>query len=67
MKSWVVVETDESVFEKMKYGRGRLVNGKSVLGGVERRWNKCFSECLRIERNKGCSLLLEFECYLVVQ
>ena len=63
----MVVKTDELVFEKMKYGKGWLVNGKSMFGDVERRWNKFFSECLRIERKKGFSLLLEFECYLVVQ
>ena len=57
MKSWVVVETDESVFEKMKYGRGRLVNGKSVLGGVERRWNKCF---FRVFEDRKKERLLPF-------
>ena len=37
-----IVEIDESVFGKMKYGRGRPVNGKWVFGGIERGSNKCF-------------------------
>ena len=35
-----IVETDKSVFGKMKYGRKRPVNGKWVFGGVERGSNK---------------------------
>ena len=57
------MKTDELVIEKMRYGSGRLVNGKNMFGGFERRWYKR----LRIKRKKGFSLLLEFECYLVVQ
>ena len=37
-----IVEIDESVFGKMKYGRGRPVNGKWVFGGIEKGSNKCF-------------------------
>lgn len=37
-----IVEIDESLFGKMKYGRGRPVNGKWVFGGVERGSSKCF-------------------------
>ncbi|GFT37566.1 putative transposase-like protein [Trichonephila clavipes] len=37
-----VGEIDESLFGKMKYGKGRRVNGKWVFGGVQRESNKCF-------------------------
>ncbi|GFW18360.1 putative isxo2-like transposase domain protein [Trichonephila clavipes] len=37
-----IVEIDESLFGKMKYGKGKPVNGQWVLGGVERNSNKCF-------------------------
>ena len=37
-----IVEIDESVFEKMKYGRRRSVNGKWVFEHVERGLKKCF-------------------------
>ncbi|GFU84135.1 mitotic-spindle organizing protein 2A [Trichonephila clavipes] len=37
-----IVEIDESMFGKMKYGKGKPVNGQWVFGGVERNSNKCF-------------------------
>ncbi|GFT71115.1 mitotic-spindle organizing protein 2A [Trichonephila clavipes] len=37
-----IVEIDESMFGKMKYGKGKNVNGQWVFGGVERNSNKCF-------------------------
>ncbi|GFW99428.1 DDE_Tnp_IS1595 domain-containing protein [Trichonephila clavipes] len=37
-----IVEIDESLFGKMKYGKGKPVNGQWVFGGVERNSNKCF-------------------------
>ncbi|GFX23180.1 putative transposase-like protein [Trichonephila clavipes] len=37
-----IVEIDESLFGKMKYGKGRRVNGKWVFGGVQRESKKCF-------------------------
>lgn len=37
-----VVEIDESKFGKRKYNRGRRVEGKWVMGGVERDSNRCF-------------------------
>ncbi|GFT39876.1 mitotic-spindle organizing protein 2A [Trichonephila clavipes] len=37
-----IVEIDESLFGKMKYGKGRRVNGKWVFGGVQSESNKCF-------------------------
>ncbi|GFW90025.1 putative transposase-like protein [Trichonephila clavipes] len=37
-----VGEIDESLFGKMKYGKGRKVNGKWVFGGVQRESKKCF-------------------------
>ncbi|GFT34768.1 uncharacterized protein TNCV_618101 [Trichonephila clavipes] len=37
-----IVEIEESMFGKMKYGKGKPVNGQWVFGGVERNSNKCF-------------------------
>ncbi|GFV16652.1 mitotic-spindle organizing protein 2A [Trichonephila clavipes] len=37
-----IVEIDESMFGKMKYGKGKPANGQWVFGGVERNSNKCF-------------------------
>ncbi|GFY27694.1 uncharacterized protein TNCV_241621 [Trichonephila clavipes] len=39
-----IVEIDESLFVKMKYGKGTPVNDQWVFGGVERNSNKCFLE-----------------------
>ncbi|GFU38847.1 mitotic-spindle organizing protein 2A [Trichonephila clavipes] len=36
-----IVEIDESMFGKMKYGKGKPMNGQWVFGGVERNSNKC--------------------------
>ncbi|GFV12339.1 hypothetical protein TNCV_1538341 [Trichonephila clavipes] len=36
-----IVEIDESMFGKMKYGRGKPVNSQWVFG-VEKNSNKCF-------------------------
>ncbi|GFU02129.1 mitotic-spindle organizing protein 2A [Trichonephila clavipes] len=38
----VIVEIDESKFGKMKYGKGKPVDGKWVFGGIERGTNRCF-------------------------
>ena len=38
----VIVEIDESKFGKMKYGKGKHVNGQWVFGGIERATDKCF-------------------------
>ncbi|GFY02371.1 putative isxo2-like transposase domain protein [Trichonephila clavipes] len=37
-----IVEIDGSMFGKMKYGKGKPVNGQWVFGGVEMNSNKCF-------------------------
>ena len=37
----VVVEIDESKFGKMKFGRGKPMNGQMGIGGIERRMDKC--------------------------
>ncbi|GFX99018.1 mitotic-spindle organizing protein 2A [Trichonephila clavipes] len=37
-----IVEIDESLFGKMKYGKGRRGNVKWVFGGVQRESKKCF-------------------------
>ena len=37
-----VVEVDEAKFGKRKYGRGRLVEGTWILGGIQRGNNACF-------------------------
>ncbi|GFT26718.1 putative transposase-like protein [Trichonephila clavipes] len=38
----VIVKTDESMFGKRKYNRGKRVNGTWVFGGIERGLNRCF-------------------------
>ncbi|GFS91600.1 uncharacterized protein TNCV_1140051 [Trichonephila clavipes] len=48
-----IVEIEESLFGKMKNGRGKPVNGQWVFGGVERNSNKCFLEWLLIERKRN--------------
>ncbi|GFU38829.1 mitotic-spindle organizing protein 2A [Trichonephila clavipes] len=50
-----IVEVDESKFGKMKYGKGRPVNGKWVFGGTERNSNKCFFRVVPC-RTKECLL-----------
>ncbi|GFY16478.1 mitotic-spindle organizing protein 2A [Trichonephila clavipes] len=50
-----IVEVDESKFGKMKYGKGRPVNGKWVFGGTERNSNKCFFRVVPC-RKKECLL-----------
>ncbi|GFX24690.1 RNase H domain-containing protein [Trichonephila clavipes] len=62
-----IVEVDESKFRKMKYGKGRPVNGKWVFGGAEKNSNKCFSEWFHAERKNVCLLSLKNGCYLVPQ
>ncbi|GFX32412.1 mitotic-spindle organizing protein 2A [Trichonephila clavipes] len=50
-----IVEVDESKFGKMKYGKGRPVNGKWVFGGTERNSSKCFFRVVPC-RTKECLL-----------
>lgn len=38
----VTVEINESKFEKRKFQRGKLIDGKWVFGGIERGTDKCF-------------------------
>ncbi|GFT12165.1 DDE_Tnp_IS1595 domain-containing protein [Trichonephila clavipes] len=45
-----IVEIDESLFGKMKYGRGKPKNGQWVFGGVERNSINVFLKWLQIER-----------------
>ncbi|GFT02996.1 putative transposase-like protein [Trichonephila clavipes] len=37
-----IVEIDENLFGKMKYGKGKRVKGNWVFGGVQRDSEKCF-------------------------
>ena len=37
-----IVAIDEAKFGKLKYSRGRLVEGSWVIGGVQRQSNRCF-------------------------
>ncbi|GFW45406.1 DDE_Tnp_IS1595 domain-containing protein [Trichonephila clavipes] len=51
----VIVEIDESKFGKMKYGKGKPVDGKWVFGGIERGTNRCFFfEWLNDGRKRNC-------------
>ena len=51
----VIVETDKSKFGKMKYGRGRPVDGQWVFGGIERGMDRCFFRVVE-QRNKDTLL-----------
>ena len=51
----VIVEIDESKFGKMKYGRGKPVDGQWVFGLIERSTDKCVFKVVK-DRSKATLL-----------
>ncbi|GFW86517.1 hypothetical protein TNCV_4333011 [Trichonephila clavipes] len=60
----VIIETDEIMFGKRKYNRGKGVNGIWVFGGIERSSNKCLFHVVH-DRLKN-TLLQSIKCKSII-